>query len=159
MLLAIGAALCLAALAWALLGDSDEEKIRARLHQVAHAVGSKQGENLAFRALRLKSALQESLEPTVLFTAPELRASKGLQELTQLAAGAPRMFGDFDLSISDAEITIDEATQHATVVAEATLTGLSDQLRREARRVRFTLRKNDGEWRVSTIDAEANTTE
>lgn len=159
MLLAIGAALCLTALAWALLGDSDEEKIRARLDQVAHAVGSKQGENLAFRALRLRSAFEESLESTVRFTAPELRASKGLHELTQLAAAAPRRFGDFDVSISDAEIAIDEATQQATVVAEATLTGLSDQVRREARRVRFTLRKNDGEWRVSSIDAEANATE
>jgi len=159
MLLGIGAALCLASLAWALLGDSDEEKIRARLDQLAHTVSSKEAENLAFRALRLKKALPESLESSVHFIAPELRASKGLQELTQLAAGAPRLFGDFDVNVNSTEIAIDEAARQATVLSEVTLTGLSDQLRREARRVRFTLRENDGEWRVSSIDVEAKATE
>ena len=159
MLLGMGAALCVAGLVWALLGDSNEEKIRARLAQLAHAVGSKQGENLAFRALRLKKAFQEGLDSDVRFSASELPAASGLDALARIAAGAPRLFGDFDVTIDGPEITIDEAAHQATVLSQVTLTGLSDQLRREARRVRFTLRERDGEWRVSSIDVEEKATE
>jgi hypothetical protein len=159
LLLALGAAFCLTVFGWLLLGPSDAEKIEARLAQLALAVGSKPQENLAFRALRLKRDLREGLESDVRFTAPELQSARGLQELTQLAAGAPRLFGEFDVSIDDTEIAIDAPNHQATVLSEVTLTGLSEELRRDARRVRFTLREKDGEWRVSTIDVEAQASE
>jgi len=51
-LIAVAVALWLGFVAWLLLSDSDEEKIRARLDELAHVVGSSPDENMAFRALR-----------------------------------------------------------------------------------------------------------
>jgi hypothetical protein len=157
-LVSIGVALSL--IAWLVLGgDSDEDEIRARIDEVAHAVGSKPDENLAFRALRLKSVFKEGLDSNVRFAAPELRAANGVQELTQLAASAPRFFGEFDVSVGNPEITINEATHEASALSEVTLTGISETVDRDTRRVRFTLRKSDGDWRISQIDVEAKAAE
>src|SRR3970282_160407 len=95
-LLAGVAAAWLGVVAWLVLSDSDEEKIRTRLDELAHAVGSAPDGNLAFRSLRLKSAFEEALEPNVRFDAPELPATTGARELAQMAASAPRFFGELE---------------------------------------------------------------
>lgn len=157
-LVSLGVALAL--IAWLVLSaDSDEDEIRARIDALAHAVSSKGDENMAFRALRLKSAFEEGLESNVRFAAPELRNTSGVQELTQLAASAPRFFGEFDVSVGSTEITIDESAREASALSEVTLTGISEAVDSDTRRVRFTLRKNDGDWRVSQIDVEAKDVE
>ena len=152
-LLYAGVGLWAAFVAWLLLSDSNEEKIRARLDDLAIAVGWAQDENLAFRALRLKSHFAEALDPNVRFSAPELPATTGSHALTQLAASAPRFFGELDVSIGATDVDVNEA--EATATSEVTLTGNSGDFTRDTRRVQFTLRASGGEWRVSRIEVEA----
>ena len=153
-LIAVAAAFWLGFVAWLLLSDSDEEKIRARLDQLAHVVGSSPDENMAFRALRLKSKFEELLALNVALAAPELPTTTGRTELTQLAASASRLFGEFSVSIGDTEITIDKKRREANAVSAVTLTSSSTDYKREERRVRFTFHEYDGEWQVSRIDVE-----
>jgi hypothetical protein len=147
-------------LAWVFLGDSDETKIRARLDELANAVETKPDENMAFRALRLKGVFEEGLEPGAALRAPELPDTNGLKDLTTLAAGVPRFYGDLDVSIGETDTHIEPAANEARVTAGVTVTGtIGGELRRDKRVVRFTLRKRDGEWRVSFIEVEPKTHE
>jgi hypothetical protein len=142
---------------WLVLSDSDEEKIRARLDELAQALSSAPDENMAFRGLRLKALFEKALEQNVRFDAPELPATSGAQELAQMAASAPRFFGELEVSVGDTEISIDEKKTEARAVSEVTASGSSEELRRDTRRVRFLLRKRDGDWRVARIDVEPKT--
>ena len=152
----IGAAIALwlAFVVWLLASDSDEEKIRARLDDLALAVSSRNDENLAFRRLRLKSDFEEMLTTDVRLSVPELPLTTGRQELARLAGTAPRFFGELDISIGSTEISIDEATDVATAVSEVTVSGNSGEFRRDTRKVTFTLKEDGGDWLVSRIDVE-----
>jgi hypothetical protein len=147
-------------LAWLLLGDSDETKILARLDELANAVETKADENMAFRALRLKGVFQEGFEPGAALRAPELPETNGVKELTTLAAGVPRFYGNLDVSIGETDVHVEREAHEARVTAGVTVTGtVGGELRRDKRVVRFTLREREGDWRVSFIEVEPKTHE
>jgi hypothetical protein len=153
-------ALSLGLLVWLFFADSDEAKILARLEELADAVETKQNENAAFRALRLRPILEEGLEPGATLRAPELPNTSGVKNLTALAASVPRAYGELDVSIGETDVRIEKQAHEARVAAGVTLTGtLGGELRRDKRVVRFTLRERDGEWRVELIDVEPKTHE
>src|SRR5689334_12898482 len=91
--LALGLTLGSAALlVYALVGDSDEEKILSRLKELAHAVETRSDENVLFRQARVNKVFKEALEPNVSLRAPELPTTTGVPELAKLAALAPQGF-------------------------------------------------------------------
>lgn len=150
----------LALLAWLLFSDSDEAKIMARLEELAHAVETKQNENMAFRALRLKGVFAEGLEPGASLRAPELPDTNGVEALTALGASVPRVYGELDVSIGETDVRIDRAAREARAVSTVTVIGTAGgELRRDVRTVRFTLVERDGEWRVSFIEVAEKTDE
>jgi hypothetical protein len=147
-------------LGYVLFSDSDEERILARLEELARAVETSSGENVAFRTLRLKGVFEEALEPQVRFSAAELDDTTGRQELAALAGSAPQVFGDLDISIGSTDVRINRELKSADVASEVTLIGTrGGELRRDTRQVRFELQKTDGEWRVSAIRVQAETHE
>jgi hypothetical protein len=147
-------------LAYVLLSDSDEERILARLEELARAVETSPGENVAFRTLRLKKVFEEALEPQVRFSAPELDETTGRRELAALAGSAPSTFGNLDVSIGSTDIRINRELSDAEVASQVTLTSTrGGELRRDTRQVRFELHESDGEWRVSAIRVAPQTDE
>jgi hypothetical protein len=143
----------LALLVYALTGSSDEDKIVARLKELASAVETKEGESVVFRAGRLNGHFEEALEPNATLSAPELPTTTGRRELAALAAGATRFSTEFRLSVGETDVRIDG--EEARVVSVVTLTGLQEgELRRDLRHVRFRLRKSGGDWRVAAIDVQ-----
>jgi hypothetical protein len=149
-----------ALLAYALFGDSDEEKIMARLKELAHAVETRSDESIVFRQARVNRTFKEALEQTVSFRAPELSTTTGIPELSKLAAVAPQGFGEIALTVGETDIRIDDEANLARAVSLVTLTGSrGGELRREKRHVRFTLHESGGEWRVVEIDVEARSNE
>jgi hypothetical protein len=157
LLLTVGSA---ALLVYALFGDSDEEKIMARLRELAHAVETRSDESIVFRQARVNRTFKEALEQNVSLRAPELPSTTGIPELTKLAAVAPQGFGEIALSVGETDIRIDDDANLARAVSLVTLTGSrGGELRREKRHVRFTLHESGGEWRVVEIDVEARSNE
>jgi hypothetical protein len=145
--------LSLGLLVYALLGSSDEDKIVARLKELAAAVETKEGENIIFRTARLKGVFKEALEQNATLSAPELPTTSGRNELAALAGGVNRFASEFQVSLGETDVRINEA--EARVVSVVTLTGVEGgELRRDQRHVRFLLRKDGGEWRVASIDVE-----
>jgi hypothetical protein len=149
-----------ALLGWLVFGDSDETKVLSRLEELASAVETKQGENVAIRALRLKGAFEKGFEPGALLRAPELSETRGVKDLTALAASVPQAYGELDVSIGETDVHVDRRAHEARVTAGVTLTGtVGGELRRDKRVVRFTLVERDGDWRVELIDVEPKTHE
>ena len=150
----------LGVLAWLLFGDSDEARILERLGELANAVETKQNENMAFRALRVKGIFEEGFEPGAVLRAPELPDTHGVKDLTALAASVPRAYGELDVSIGETDVRIEPEAHEAHVTAGVTLTGtFAGELRRDKRVVRFTMRERDGDWRVELIEVEPKTHE
>jgi hypothetical protein len=147
-------------LAYALLGGSDEERIMARLKELARAVETRSDESIVFRTARVNKTFKEALEQTVSLRAPELPATTGIPELTKLAAVAPQGFGEIALTVGETDVRIDDEANLARAVSVVTLTGSrGGELRREKRHVRFTLHESGGEWRVVEIEVEARSNE
>jgi hypothetical protein len=150
----------LGVLGWLFFGESDEAKILARLEELASAVETKQDENMAFRALRLKPIFEEGFEPGALLRAPELQETSGVKALTAFAASVPRFYGELDVSIGETDVHVEPEANQARVTAGVTVTGrIGGELRRDKRVVRFTLVKRDGEWRVELVDVAPKTHE
>lgn len=147
-------------LGYVLFSDSDEDRILARLEELARAVETSPGENVAFRTLRLQKLFEEALEPQVRFSAAELDDTTGRQELAALAGAAPNTFGNLDVSIGATDIRIHRERGDAEVASQVTLTSSrGGELQRDTRQVRFELHKSDGEWRVSAIRVAPKTDE
>ena len=145
----------LALLAYVVFGGSDEDKVLARLKEVARAVETRADEtNVLLRTARLNGVFKEALEPDVTFTAPELGSVSGRHALAVLAGGTPVNFGAVTVSVGATDIHVEGAVAHA--VSEVTLTAArGGELRREQRSVRFELRRSSGDWRIGAIDVEA----
>ncbi len=147
-----------AVLAWLLLGGSEEERVRSQLTQLCEAVGSREDESMPFRTARLNGAFKELLQPDVTLDAPELERAQGIRELSLLATSAPRLFGNFTVSLEETEIDVDGATKQARATARVTLVGdQGGELRRDRRTVQFQLSKQGGDWKVYGIQVAAKT--
>jgi len=141
-------------LVYALTGSSDEDKIVARLKELASAVDTKEGENLVFRTARLNGLFKEVFEPNATLSAPELPTTTGSRELAVLAGQTTRFSPEFQMSVGETDVRIDG--EEARVVSVVTLTGTQEgELRRDRRHVRFRLRKSGGDWRIASIDVDA----
>ena len=148
----------LGVLGYVVFGSSDDDKILLRLKELASAVETQSDESILFRTARINKAFKAGLDPGVTFRAPELPSKSGIRELAPLAAGAGQMFGTVRLSVGSTDIHIDGDVAHA--VSEVTLTSArGNELHGDHRSVRFELRREGGEWRVSSIDVAAKSGE
>ena len=146
--------LSLLLLVYALFGSSDEDRVVARLKELASAVETKEGESIVFRTARINGVFKEALENGVALTAPELGTAVGIRELVALAAQATRFSPEFAVSVGETDVHIDG--DEARAVSLVTLTGSEGgQLHGDRRHVRFRLRKSGGEWRVASLDVDA----
>jgi hypothetical protein len=144
-------ALSVALLAYVMFGSSDEDKVVSRVKELASAIETRADESILFRTARINKTFKESLEPDVTFRAPELPPSSGLRELALLAAEAGQRFGSVRLSVGATDVHVDHDLARA--VAEITLTSeRGNELHGDRRSVRFELRREGGDFRVSSID-------
>jgi hypothetical protein len=141
-------------LAYVVFGGSDEDRILARLKEVARAVETRADEtNVLLRTARINGVFKQAMEPGVTFTAPELTSQSGAGSLATLAGQAPARFGDVTLAVGATDIHVEGAIAHA--VSQVTLTASrGGELRRDQRNVRFELRHSGGEWRIGAIEVE-----
>ncbi|HEV8550111.1 MAG TPA: hypothetical protein VGQ57_13800 [Polyangiaceae bacterium] len=143
--------LSVALLAYVIFGSSDEDKVVLRVKELASAVETRADESLLFRTARINKVFKESLEPDVTFRAPELPSKSGIRELGLLAAEAGQTFGSVRLSVGATDVHVDH--ELARAVSEITLTSeRGNELHGDRRSVRFELRREGGDFRVSSID-------
>lgn len=148
----------LALLGYVVFGGSDDDKIVSRIKALASAVETHEDESIVFRTARINKSFKEGLAPDVTFRAPELPSQNGIRDLSTLAAGAGQMFGEIHLSVGATDVHVDGGLAHA--VSEVTLTSArGNELHGDRRSVRFELRRERGDWRVSSIDVAAKSGE
>jgi len=149
-----------ALLGWLFFAESDEQRILSNLQRLTAALGTREGEAITFRTARLNGEFKELLHPDVTLDAPELERAQGIQALSLLAASAPRVYGDFDVSIGETDVDLASKSKRATVTARVTLEGSrGGELRRDSRTVHFHMVVHDGEWKVYGMQVAAATDE
>jgi ketosteroid isomerase-like protein len=144
----------LALLAYVVFGGADEDKILARLKEVARAVETRSDEtNVVLRTARINGVFKDAMDPNVTFSAPELGSEVGTLALAKLAGQAAVNFGDLTLSVGATDIHVEGAVAHA--VSQTTLTAArGGELRRDQRNVRVELRHAGSDWRIAAIEVE-----
>jgi hypothetical protein len=145
--------LSLGTLGFLWFGDSDEQAVARALHELADAVRSREGESLVFRTARLNGAFKDRLDPGVTLEAPELSRLTGIRALVEIGAGAPRLYGDFDVELEELDSDVQKSARTARATGVVTLRGTGEgEVRRETRRVTFRLAESGGEWLVRGIE-------
>jgi len=157
--LAIGALIAGALLVlWALLaGDTDEEKIVARLARLAIAVSVEGGEqNPVFRVARMNQEFSELFTEDVSVSMPEIsEARSGREALAALAGRATRHLEAVDVDFEDIAVEMD-ASKGAQVRARAKLDAvrLGGHRERAERDVRFRFVDREGAWLIASVRVE-----
>jgi phosphoribosylformylglycinamidine synthase len=147
-----------AVIAYALLGSSDEDRILARLAQLAQAVRVDEGErNPLVRHGRIRQEFAEIFVKEANARIPEI--SEGLHGRDALAAAATQVgsvYQSADVSLGSVDLRVDPGGTAAEATATATIAGAmhGQPPRSDDRRVKFRLDKVDGDWKIVSVTVE-----
>jgi hypothetical protein len=137
------------------LRPSEEERVRLVLQRFARVVAVKPSENVITRAGRVKSELKELVADDVYadVSGAPVRVTNRV-DLTEKVMSAPAMFSSAECELTNIVIKVDDSAMSAKVDATARLTGnrtRDGERNADSRGVHFLLR-NDGGWKITTID-------
>jgi len=137
--------------------SSDEQAIQAVLARLAKAVMVKEGDTVISRNARLKSELADIVSDDVRVDVTELHMGvTGRARFVEDATKAGLMYSKATVEWTNTRIKLDEGGSVAKVDATGLVTGDNGgQPRSDKRDVHFLLRKDDGKWRITTIDVAA----
>lgn len=137
--------------------DTDQELIRARLHQLTMAVRVDKGDSALMRSARVRRAFDEVLAPGVVVRIPDLPdPGQGRDALLGLAVRAGRRYQTAQVDLSDTSVQLGPGKNGANVKSEATLTATdSGGLHRQHRHVVFRFTRGKDGWRISSIEVSA----
>jgi hypothetical protein len=140
--------------------DSDEDRIKKVLVELAKIVMIKDGDTLISRTARLRDRLKDVVADDVRVDVTELSlAVHGRQELEDGAAKAGLVYQRADCEFASIQIKVDPAGTLATADAVALVTASRGGERKVDRRnVHFLLQK-EGSWKISSVDVAAVTSQ
>lgn len=151
------AAAAVVALWLTLFRPSEEDRIRGVLERFAKAVAVKRDDNVLSRAGRIKSELKETVADDVYVDVADFSirvSNRGA--LAEKAIQAPAVFSSADCELTGMTIKVDDSKTTAKVDALAVVTGERGGERKiDKRPVHFLLR-NDGGWKITTIDVASS---
>jgi hypothetical protein len=150
---AVGAAVVAGVLGFALFRPSEEDRIRRVLDRLGKAVMVKADDNILVRTGRVRSELKETVTDDVYVDVADLNVRvTNRVALAERATQAGLAFQTADYTLVGTVIKVDESATTAKVDAVAIVTASRGGERKvDQRPVHFLLR-NDGQWRVTTID-------
>jgi len=131
---------------------SDEERIRRVLDELAAIVEVKADDNLLVRVGRLRSRMKDVVTDDVHVDVPELRVKvSSRSDLENEGARAGLLFPAASCTFGSSRIRIDPMKTQAAVDTVASCT----VGRRSDRRDVHVLLRNDGGWRITSLDVAA----
>jgi len=132
---------------------SEDDRVRKVLDRFAKAVTVKPGDTLLSRTGRLRSELKDTVTDDVHVDVADLAIRvTSRASLVEEATKAGLVFQSADCSLTGMTIRIDENATSAKVDAVAVVTGERGGERRVDKRLVHFLLRNDGDWRITTID-------
>ncbi|HSN98858.1 MAG TPA: nuclear transport factor 2 family protein [Candidatus Nanopelagicales bacterium] len=150
-LIAIGVVL----IAYALLGSSDEDRIRALLDRLAEAVRVEEGAtNPLVRHGQVNEAFKEIFAKEASASVAELGTGiHGREELVRAATQVGSVYRVAYVTLGDVKLAIDSAGGTAEADARATITGAQhgQETRQDERAVKIRVEKIDGDWRIFSV--------
>lgn len=134
--------------------ETDEELIRARLHQMTTALRVESGDSVLVRGARIRRAFSETLTKDVVVRVPDFpQLGQGRDALTGIAVQSGRRYRTAEIDLSHTSVSLDAKKSAANVKSEATLTATdSGGLHRDTRHVLFRFNRTKDGWRISSIE-------
>ena len=136
-----------------LLRETDEERIRRRLTELAEAVRVDASESdKAARPLRIRKTFARVFSSGVRVQIPDVSASN-LDDLTELAIVAGASLRSAELRFARVRVLVSPGARSASVDTEATLTttGLTGGATRDTRKLDVRFQNLDGDWRIAAV--------
>jgi len=148
------AAVAAIALYFTVFRPSEDDRVRKVLARFAKAVTVKPDDNILARAGRLNTELKATVSDDVFVVIPDLNIRVASRvALSENATKAGLVYQSAECDLTGMTIKIDDAATTAKVDALAVVTGSRAGDRKvDKRPVHFLLRKDDGDWRITTID-------
>jgi hypothetical protein len=136
---------------------SEEDRIRKVLDRFAKAVAVKRDDNVLARAGRINSELKETVADDVHVDVPDLNIRVSSRHtLAENATKASLVFSSAECELTSMTIKVDEAATTAKVDALALVTGERGGERKVDKRPVHFLLRNDGTWKITTIDVASS---
>jgi hypothetical protein len=155
-----GCALAAGIAVWlTLFRPSEEDRIRQVLARFAKAVAVKTDDNILARTGRIKSELKETVADDIYVDIPDLDVRTTTRPaLVEGALKASFVYSSVSCDLTGMTIKVDDAATTAKVDALAIVTGeRGGEKRIDKRPVHFLLRKDEGAWKITTIDVATAT--
>lgn len=156
-----GCAVAAAVAIWlTLFRPSEEDRIRDVLNRFAKSVAIKRDDTLLSRAGRIKSELKETVADDVYVDVADfsIRVSTR-KDLAEKAIQAPAVYTTADCELMGMTIKVDDSRTSAKVDALALVKGERGGDRKVDKRPVHFLLRNDGAWKITTIDVGASRAE
>lgn len=153
--IAAGCAAAAAITLWlTLFRPSEDERVRQVLTRFAKAVAINKDDNVLSRAARLKSELKETVADDVYVDVPDMSVrTSSRAALVEGATNASLVYSSAHCELIGVTIKVDDAKLTAKADATALVSTMHGaEGNRVKRAVHFLLRKDDGSWRITTID-------
>jgi hypothetical protein len=132
---------------------SEEDRIRKVLDRFAKAVAVKENDNIIARAGRVNSELKETVADDVYVDVDDFNVRvTNRKDLAENATKAGLMFTSADCELTSMTIKVDDSATTAKVDALALVTGSRNGERKVDKRPVHFLLRNDGSWKITTID-------
>lgn len=139
--------------------ETDEEQITALLGRIEKAVrvDGDTATNPLFRAAQLRRDFSDVFDKNVRYRIPDLSTpSESAESLVALAARSSVSLTTLDVAFSHVEIRLVPPGSNATADTVAKIRAFrgSEPFEEGERRVRFTLRKMNADWRITSFSVD-----
>ena len=133
--------------------ETDEEQIKRKLDELEEAVHvSGDAENVVVRGARLNGDFEKIFDQKVRISIPELTsAASGRQDLVGLATKAGTWFETLDIDFESVSIEAGDIGAQVNTRAVLVASRPGRGLQKDERDVRFSLMKDDGEWKIDSV--------
>ena len=139
---------------------SEEDRIRKVLDRFTKAVAVKHDDNILSRAGRVKSELRETVADDVYVDVADFSVRvTNRKDLAENATKVGLFYSSADCELTSMTIKVDDSATTAKVDALAVVTGERGGERKVDKRPVHFLLRNDGTWKITTIDVATSRTD
>lgn len=145
--------LAVVVVAWLLVPESEEHRIRQRLHELAEIISATQHQRGTARLVHVTGLRQFFTGDVTVHIGDGMPRVKDRDTLLQMAHVALQQEPALAVAFTDLSVTHDRGTPYARVNATVVVTGVHTQQARsvDAREVEMDVVKTEGEWRIQSV--------
>ncbi|MFQ5656180.1 MAG: nuclear transport factor 2 family protein [Candidatus Methylomirabilales bacterium] len=139
--------------AWFVFHKNEDDRIRQRLHELAHVVSTTKEKRDTARLIHMAGLKQFFTQDVTVELHTEMRTVAGRETLLKMAYLALTHEPSLTVAFKDISVFHDDGTPHAEVNTTVVVTGVQSNRARsvDAQELEMDLVKADGEWLIQAV--------